>query len=102
MRITLKLTVLIICLVLTAGVAVSVAGSDKVKAQKDGYALFKQKCLGCHASVADPERQGKTKDSWHVIIKVMHKYGVGITEDEQDTLIEYMYKIRQGIERDAG
>jgi len=61
-----------------------------------------KKCLGCHDSVADPEKPGRTRDDWHLVVNVMHKYGLDITADEADMIIDLLYDLRQGMEREAG
>ena len=69
---------------------------------KKAYKLYNQKCLGCHNSVADPEKPGKTRDDWHLVIEVMHKHGVKLTMAESELLIDYLYNLRKGIEKEAG
>ncbi len=73
----------------------------KVESQK-AYKLVNQKCLGCHDSVADPERPGKTRDDWNLVIEVMHKQGVKLKPAESEMLIDYLYNLRKGIEKEAG
>lgn len=69
-----------------------------------GYALHNQHCLGCHDSVADPEKPGFTRDTWFLILNVMHdKYGMKeLSADDKAQLVDYLYTIRKGIEREAG
>ena len=69
---------------------------------KKAYKLYNQKCLGCHVSVADPERAGKTRDDWNLVIDVMHKNGVKLKMAESEMLIDYLYNLRKGIEKEAG
>jgi len=69
---------------------------------KKAYKLHNQKCLGCHDSVADPEKTGKTRDDWHLVIEVMHKQGVKLKMAESEMLIDYLYNLRKGIEKEAG
>jgi predicted secreted Zn-dependent protease len=76
-------------------------GKKKVENRK-AYKLYGQKCLGCHDSVADPERPGKTRDDWHLVIEVMHKNGVKLKMAESELLIDYLYNLRKGIEKEAG
>jgi len=46
-------------------------GTKKLDYPK-AYEVFNQKCTGCHASVADPEKPGRTRDDWHLVVNVMH------------------------------
>jgi hypothetical protein len=69
---------------------------------KKAYKLYNQKCSGCHVSVADPERAGKTRDDWNLVIDVMHKNGVKLKMAESEMLIDYLYNLRKGIEKEAG
>jgi hypothetical protein len=71
-------------------------------AHKKAFALFEKKCLGCHDSVADPEKPGRTRDDWHLVVNVMHQYGLDMTADEGDMIIDLLYDLRKGMERDAG
>ena len=74
----------------------------KMIEHQKAHALFVQKCLGCHVSVADPEKPGRTRDDWHLIVNVMHDYGLDLTEQESEMLIELLYDLRRGMEREAG
>lgn len=71
---------------------------DKAKA----YQVYKQKCLGCHDSVADPEKPGRTRDEWHIVVNIMHKQGLNLTDEESEQIIDLLYDIRRGIEKEAG
>jgi len=66
------------------------------------FKLYSQKCNGCHVSVADPERPGRTRDDWHIVVNVMHDYGLELTNDESELIIDLLYRLRRGIEREAG
>jgi uncharacterized protein YxeA len=94
---------LIMLIVLLTFVAASAYAMD-AKEQMQGYALHNQYCLSCHDSVADPEKPGFTQDTWFLIINIMHeKYGMqSLPADDKGKLTEYLYTIRQGIEREAG
>jgi hypothetical protein len=76
--------------------------SKKSVAHKQAFALYAKKCLGCHDSVADPEKPGRTRDDWHLVVNVMHRYGLDMTAEEADTIIDLLYDLRQGMEREAG
>ena len=75
---------------------------DKSVAHKQAFAIYAKKCLGCHDSVADPEKPGRTRDDWHLVVNVMHNYGMEMTPDEADMIIDLLYDLRQGMEREAG
>ena len=65
------------------------------------FQLHNKKCLSCHISVADPERPGRTRDDWHIVINLMHSYGFDLTKQEAETLTDFLYELRQGI-KDPG
>ena len=60
----------------------------KRMATKQAFELYQNKCLGCHDSVADPEKPGRTRDDWHLVVQVMHRYGLDLTDDETARLRE--------------
>jgi uncharacterized membrane protein len=65
--------------------------------QMQGYALN-----NTH-SVADPEKPGFTRDTWHLIINIMHKNGMEkLSDEDKGALVDYFYMIRKGLERSAG
>jgi len=71
--------------------------------QMNGYALNNKYCTSCHVSVADPEKPGFTRDTWHLIINIMHKNGLeNLSAEENGALVDYFYLIRKGLEREAG
>lgn len=76
--------------------------NKKSKQHQQAYALYAKKCLGCHDSVADPEKPGRTRDDWHLVIHVMHGYGMEMSNDEAETIIDLLYDLRRGMEREAG
>jgi len=87
------------CVLVNQGLAKqSQKGMDHQKA----FALYAKKCLGCHDSVADPEKPGRTRDDWHLVVNVMHEYGMDLTADEGDIIIDLLYDLRKGMEREAG
>lgn len=69
---------------------------------KKAYDLYKSKCLACHDSVADPEKPGRTRDGWFVVVNLMHKQGLKLTTDESAMIVELLYSIRRGLEKDPG
>jgi len=66
------------------------------------FTVYTQKCNGCHVSVADPEKPGRTRDEWHIVVNVMHDYGLDLTNEESELIIDLLYKLRRGMEREAG
>jgi hypothetical protein len=66
------------------------------------FQLHNKKCLSCHVSVADPEKPGRTRDDWHMVVNVMHGYGLDLTKEEGELITDFLYDLRQGIEKDAG
>ena len=78
-----------------------VAGQEK-KNHAMAYQVYKQKCLGCHDSIADPEKPGRTRDEWHIVVNIMHKYGLDLTDEESEQMIDLLYELRRGLEKDAG
>jgi hypothetical protein len=74
------------------------ATSPSVKA----YQLIQQKCTGCHVSVADPERPGKTRDEWFAVVRLMSAHGIGLTDQEVEAIVDHLYAVRRGMEKDPG
>lgn len=103
----LLMVVLILIAVLgLCGLAWSMVEMKKPKTpagkQKAAYQLFQKKCLSCHVSVADPERPGKTRDEWVVVVKFMDKHFVNLSDAEADLIIDLLYSLRPGVEKEAG
>ena len=66
------------------------------------FAVYQKNCLACHASVADPERPGKTRDEWYRIITLMQGHGLVISQEEADIVVDLLFALRRGIEDQAG
>ncbi len=66
------------------------------------YQLYRGKCITCHDGVADPDKGGKTRDEWFIVIRMMHDYGLELTEEETSALVDYFFTIRKGVENQAG
>ena len=102
------LTVCVICAlgVLLALQSPRVIAGDKAKekrmADQKAFDVYKQKCLGCHDSVADPEKPGRTRDDWLLVVNVMHGYGLELTNEESEMIIDLLYDLRKGLEKEAG
>ena len=76
--------------------------SKKQIEYQKAFKIYSKKCLGCHDSVADPEKPGRTRDDWHLVVNVMHGYGMGLSDQESEMIIELLYDLRKGMEREAG
>jgi hypothetical protein len=76
--------------------------SEKKVMQTEAFKVYQQKCLGCHDSVADPEKPGRTRDEWHLSVNVMHGYGLDLSTEESEMIIDLLYDLRSGIEKEAG
>jgi hypothetical protein len=86
-------------------------GSNSVAMQEDkgkkmnytkAYALYQQKCLGCHVSIADPEKAGQTRDDWYLVVQRMQNHGLGLTDAESGMIIDLLYNLRMGEEKEPG
>jgi hypothetical protein len=102
---------LTVCLIGAVGVVFvvqnpNVVAAEKAKAKKmdhlKAYQVYQQKCLGCHVSVANPELPGRTRDDWHLVVNVMHGYGMDLSLEESEMIIDLLYDLRKGLEREAG
>ena len=89
----------VMCLLVTQGIAKQ---SQKSMAHQKAFKMYAQKCLGCHDSVADPEKPGRTRDDWHLVVNVMHNYGMDLSHEEAEIIIDLLYDLRRGMEREAG
>ena len=79
------------------------AGQQQIaSAQQKAHAVFVKKCLDCHVSVADPERPGRTRDDWHLVVNIMHGYGMDLTDQESAMIVDLLYSLRRGMEREPG
>ena len=102
------LTVFLICAigVLLVGQSSNVVAGEKAKSKNldrmKAYQVYLQKCMGCHDSVANPEQPGRTRDDWHLVVNVMHGYGLGLSFEESEMIIDLLYDLRKGLEREAG
>lgn len=102
------MTVCIICaigvslILQSPSVVAGEKGKEKSKADQKAYEVYKQKCLGCHDSIADPEKPGRTRDDWHLVVNVMHGYGLALTDEESEMIIDLLYDLRKGLEKEAG
>ena len=72
-------------------------GDQKKMQHKSAYLLHENKCLDCHESIADPERPGKTRDEWYIVVSIMHKYGLNLTEEETEILTDFLFDLRKGV-----
>lgn len=80
-----------------------VAQADQKKLNHEqAYRLYTKNCLDCHDSVADPEKPGLTRDEWHIVVNIMHQYGLGMTQEESEQIVDLLYDLRKGMEKEAG
>lgn len=68
----------------------------------NSFQIYQKRCLGCHDSVADPEKPGRTRDEWHIVVNLMHGYGLKLTSEEGEAITDLLFDLRRGIEKDAG
>jgi len=103
--------VLTICLICAMGALIViqsqivVAGEKAISKSVDrmkAYKLYQQNCIGCHDSVANPKQPGRTRDDWHLVVNVMHGYGLELSLEESELIIDMLYDLRKGMEREAG
>jgi hypothetical protein len=92
----------LLALVVGPGAVAVEKGGKKVVVQKQAFVLYQKKCLSCHDSVADPEKPGRTRDDWHLVVNVMHGHGLDLTPQEGETIINLLYELRKGLEKEAG
>ncbi|MEW6139022.1 MAG: cytochrome c [Thermodesulfobacteriota bacterium] len=105
-----KVVLVSICAILgLAGVGLGITAEKPLKqAEKrkvdhlKAFQIYKQKCLLCHDSVADPEKPGRTRDDWLLVVKTMHGYGLGLSPEETELVTELLYSLRAGMEKDPG
>jgi len=69
---------------------------------KRAFSIYTEKCMGCHVSVADPERPGRTRDTWYVMVNTMHGYGLGLTAEQSELIVDLLYALRPGLEKGPG
>jgi hypothetical protein len=102
---------LTVCFICAVGVLLvaqnsSVVAAEKAKSKRmdhmKAFQVYQQKCLGCHDSVANPELPGRTRDDWHLVVNVMHGYGMDLSTEESEMIIDLLYDLRKGLEREAG
>lgn len=89
-------------LAMGASLGKAASSTPKRVSLEEAYKLYQVKCTTCHDRVADPDKPGKTRDEWHIVIKLMHDLGLDITEAEAETLVDYFFAIRKGMEKEAG
>ena len=92
----------LLALILIPGTNGFATQNAKKASLEQAYKTYTQKCLGCHVSVADPERPGRTRDDWHIVVNVMHDYGLDLTAEESEQIIELLYHLRRGMEKQPG
>jgi len=91
-----------IILAASSGIAMQEVKSSKKKMHAEAYAVYQKKCLSCHVSVADPEKPGRTRDDWLMVVEIMHDYGFDLTPEESELITDLLYDLRRGMEKEAG
>lgn len=97
-----------VALLLFAGAILPTSAAAADKPAKPGhpsskaYQLIVKKCTGCHVSVVDPERPGKTRDEWYAVVRVMQVHGFNLTDQETEAIVDHLYAVRRGIEKTPG
>jgi len=86
----------------SSGEAMDAKAKKKRIEHVKAFQAYQKRCLGCHDSVADPEKPGRTRDDWHTVINVMHGYGFDMTAEEGEAITDLLYDLRKGMEKDAG
>ena len=103
-RLSFTIVPLLSIFILVTGLLYYSSASAKMKKGDyiSAYKVYQKKCLLCHDSIADLEKPGRTKDDWRLVVETMHGYGLGLTQPETDLIIELLYDLRKGIEKQAG
>ena len=73
--------------------------SPQKLAHEKAYKVYRQKCLGCHDSVADPEKPGMSRHDWNLVVNVMHGYGLFMTALEREMVVDLLYNLRKAPEK---
>ncbi|MBN1178561.1 MAG: hypothetical protein JXD18_05080 [Anaerolineae bacterium] len=55
----------------------------------DGEVLLADRCFGCH-SQAEIAETGRSYAGWTHVVNWMKTYGVELTEEEQERLVDYL------------
>lgn len=101
----------ILCVMVMVGGLISLVShpasiaSDKKAPAFDfakAHAVYQSKCLSCHLSVLDPEKPGRTRDGWFMVVNIMHKQGMDLSDSEASMVVDLLYKVRRGLEKDPG
>ena len=73
----------------------------KIEHQK-AFTIYQNRCLSCHDSVADPEKPGRTRDEWFLVVNLMHGYGMDLTDEEAEAITDLLFDLRTGLEKQPG
>lgn len=55
-----------------------------------GKAIIKKSCLACHNSSVIVAKRGRTEDDWENVLSLMVGRGAIISDDDADTLLQYL------------
>jgi mono/diheme cytochrome c family protein len=86
----------------TAQVRAAAGEAASAEAQMEAYQIYRDNCLACHANVADPERPGRTRDAWTVVVQYMDRHYVDLSQQEAQKVIDLLYALRKGLEGQPG
>jgi mono/diheme cytochrome c family protein len=75
----------IIVLLLLASILVACGGNG----QPSGQQLLQERCSGCH-SLDRVRNQQLTRGEWEDVVEWMLTYGVELTDEEQEILVDYL------------
>jgi hypothetical protein len=103
-RLSLMVAAALFTFIMAAGFVYYSGASERTKkaSQMNAFKVYQQKCLLCHDSIADPEKPGRTKDGWRLVVQIMHRNGLGLTQEETDLIVDLLYDLRKGLEKEAG
>jgi len=48
------------------------------------------------------EKEGRTREDWHLVMNVMHGYGMDLTDAAAEAITDLLYELRASIEKEAG
>ena len=73
--------------------------SPQKLAHEKAFKVYREKCLGCHDSVADPEKPGMSRHDWTLVVNVMHGYGLFMTALEREMVVDLLHNLRKAPEK---
>ncbi len=95
-RLTASISMIAAAAIMIAGLHNSAAQANTNVADNDpwpdgpGKAIVKKSCLSCHAANVIVKKPGRTEDEWADVLSKMVGRGAVISDDDADTLIQYL------------